>query len=148
MASGTAPISQKRKFRQITLSPPHTIHDSKSVLASDCELRAVSISPPHSQPGRMPLLVPTRPWEEPQPWGRRNSINTLDFYSTLPLEDFEHPFKIAGQSLWLICQHCRNVLEMGFRMAPAATSRLLIRADISSLIIMSRVQRTDEPVKG
>lgn len=114
MASGITPISQKREFRQITLSPPHTIHDSESVLASDYELRAVSIGPPHSQPGTMPLMVPARPWEEPQPLGGRNSINTFDFYSTLPLEDFEHPFRIAGQCLWLICQHCRNVvLEMG-----------------------------------
>lgn len=144
MASGITPISQKREFRQITLSPPHTIHDSKSVLASDCELRAVSIGPPHSQPGTMPLMVPARPWEEPQPLGGRNSINTFDFYSTLPLEDFEHPFRIAGQRLWLICQ----IAETFWRWALAATSGFLIGADISSLVITFRVQKTDGPVQG
>lgn len=57
-----------------------------------------------------PTVLPTcaqyaagRQWEELQPWGGRNSINTLDIYSTL--EYFEHLFRRAGQSLWLICQH-------------------------------------------
>lgn len=108
MASGMAPMFQKREFRQTTSPPSCPIHDSESISTSDWAESCLQQSP--HPPNTVSLagaqdVAAKISWEEPQPWGGRNSINTLDFYSSLPVEDFERLFRRAGQSLWLICQH-------------------------------------------
>lgn len=75
------PFSRKGSLGQLLYLP-----SALFTTGSQYGLQAVSweMSPsvlPTQAAWQVPSMLPGRPWEEPQPWGGRDSINTLDFYS-------------------------------------------------------------------
>lgn len=141
-------IYQKREFRQINPHHSHSVHDSKSISTSDCVESYLQHPPTPQSAWKVPNMLQWGSWEEPQPQGGRNSINTLDFYSTLPLETLS----ILSEELAKACDSYANIrrnvaLEVCLCMSLEATSRLFVKAEFSSPAIMFRAQKYEELVK-